>query len=57
MREFSNAWREIKSEEIVYPNGVKAKEVFENISTNARIVRRYNQLGTLIYSNEKYMKK
>lgn len=57
MKEFSNAWREIKSEEIVYPNGVKAKEVFENISTNARIVRRYNQLGTLIYSNEKYMKK
>ena len=57
MREFSNAWREIKSEEIVYPNGVKAKEVFENISTNARIVRRYNKLGTLIYSNEKYMKK
>lgn len=55
MREFSNAWREIKSEEIVYPNGVKAKEVFENISTNARIIRRYNQLGTLIYSNEKYM--
>ena len=56
MREFSAAWIEIKSEEIVYPNGVKAKEVFENISTNARIVRRYNQLGTLIYSNEKYMK-
>ena len=55
MREFSNAWREIKSEEIVYPNGVKAKEVFENISTNARIVRRYNQLGSLIYSNEKYI--
>ena len=54
MKEFSAAWREVKCEEIVYPNGIKAKEVFENISTNARIVRRYNELGKLIYTNERY---
>ena len=54
MKEFSAAWREIKSEEIVYPNGIKAKEVFENICTSAKIVRRYNELGNLIYTNERY---
>ena len=54
MKEFSAAWREVKCEEIVYPNGVKAKEVFENICTSAKIVRRYNELGNLIYTNERY---
>lgn len=53
-REFSDAWREEKTESITYPNGKKAKEVFENIITGAKIVRRYNELGNLIYTNERY---
>lgn len=56
MKEFSGAWRQDKSESMIYPNGQIAREVWENIVTGAKIVRRYNELGNLIYTNERYHK-
>ena len=56
MKEFSGAWRQDKSESMIYPNGQIAREVWENIETGAKIVRRYNEMGTLIYTNERYRK-
>ena len=56
MKEFSGAWRQDKSESMIYPNGQIAREVWENIVTGAKIVRRYNEMGTLIYTNEGYRK-
>ena len=56
MKEFSGAWRQEKSESMIYPNGQIAREVWENIVTGAKIVRRYNEMGTLIYTNERYRK-
>jgi len=56
MKEFSGAWRQDKSESMIYPNGQIAREVWENIVTGAKIVRRYNEMGTLIYTNERYRK-
>ena len=56
MKEFSGAWRQDKSESMIYPNGQIAREVWEIIVTGAKIVRRYNEMGTLIYTNERYRK-
>ncbi len=56
MKEFSGAWRQDKSESMIYPNGQIAREVWENIVTGTKIVRRYNEMGTLIYTNERYRK-
>ncbi|CDD37799.1 unknown [Clostridium sp. CAG:356] len=56
MREFSGAWRQDKSESMIYPNGQIAREVWRNVATGAKIVRRYNELGNLIYTNERYRK-
>ena len=54
MAEFSAAWREEKSKKRTYPNGQVERVVLENILCGAKIVRRYNEVGTLIFTNEKY---
>ena len=53
MAEFSAAWREDKSKKRTYPNGQVERVVLENILCGAKIVRRYNEVGTLIFTNEK----
>ena len=54
MKEFSAAWIKDESEIMIYPNGKIAKEVWKNVITGTKIVRRYNELGNLIYTNERY---
>ena len=50
MAEFSAAWREDKSKKRTYPNGQVERVVLENILCGAKIVRRYNEVGTLIFT-------
>ena len=47
----SESWRENKADKVVYPNGVIAKQVWENIVTGDKIIDRYNMVGELIFTN------
>ena len=46
-------WKREDNECLKWPsNNVICKEVFVHIYTGYRIIRRFNELGTLIFSNE-----
>ena len=44
-------WREVPEDKIIYPNGVLAKQVWENKITGDKIIERYNMLGERIFSS------
>ena len=47
----SESWRENKADKVLDPNGVIAKQVWENIVTGDKIIDRYNMVGELIFTN------
>ena len=53
MKELSGAWKESVENKLVYPSGGIARQVWKNLFTGEVIVRRYNEIGELIYTNEK----
>ena len=46
-------WERVDSECLKWPsNNLTCKEVFRQIHTGHKIIRRFNEIGTLIFSNE-----
>lgn len=52
-RIYSGVWQRRDDLSTQYPNGNTNMEVFVNYITGERFVRRYNEVGDLIFTNEK----